>query len=149
MAIYNRPSSTGRSFIISVDEDTDDSFLLKSAFAAVELAVDLQSYNNLTELQEYLQCNDNNKLRLPKIIIVDVYFPGEMAMQTIMILKAHPSYRRIPVIILSGIDDPKAINEFYNIGASALIKKPTSCQQWKIMATILWEYWFVVTTLPT
>lgn len=149
MAIYNRPLPTIRPFIISVDEDIEDSFLLKSAFAAADLVVDLQSYHSLAELEAYLNCDDNSKIRLPKIIIVDMRFPGVMANQTIVTLKAHPYCRRIPIIMLSGMDDLQAINEFYDIGGSAFIKKPTSLENWKMIVTILWEYWFVVTTLST
>ena len=86
---------------------------------------------------------------LPKLILLDLYLPKrEHGQQLLRMLKAHPSFHRLPIIVLSYSDNPQDIKDMYQEGTNSYIVKPTEYGQWLGCFQTLKTYWWDAVTLP-
>ena len=60
----------------------------------------------------------------PAAILLDINMPGGTGMQTLRQLKANPASNAIPVIVVSGSDDPDLIKKLTLLGAADFLRKP-------------------------
>ena len=58
------------------------------------------------------------------LILLDINMPGLDGVEVLRQIKAHPTARRIPVIMLTTTDNPREINRCYELGCSVYITKP-------------------------
>lgn len=59
------------------------------------------------------------------LILLDINMPGGWSgLDVLGIIKADPSTRLIPVIMLTTTDDPRDVNRCYELGCSVYITKP-------------------------
>ncbi len=61
---------------------------------------------------------------LPNLILLDLQMPAGTGQSVISTLRSHVETKKIPIIILTALDDPKLEETFRNAGAQTLIKKP-------------------------
>ncbi|MDJ0738331.1 MAG: EAL domain-containing protein [Gammaproteobacteria bacterium] len=62
--------------------------------------------------------------RRPDIILLDVIMPGVSGYDVCRRLGADPATRQIPIIMVTGLDDPESIEQAYAAGADAFVTKP-------------------------
>jgi CheY-like chemotaxis protein len=60
----------------------------------------------------------------PNAVLLDVNMPGGTGLQTLRQLKASPDTKPIPVIVVSGSDDPELIKKLTQLGAEDFLRKP-------------------------
>lgn len=60
----------------------------------------------------------------PKAVVLDIAMPGGTGLEVIRKLKAMTKTNHIPLIVLTGSDDPKAADEVRELGADEFLKKP-------------------------
>ncbi len=108
-----------RILIVENDEDMEDVF--KEIFSsAMEQVFFYQETDDIFELIEKHQ---------PNIIILDYNLNGENGGELCKIIKKHPNYHRIPVLMLSAF--PKFIYENENVGYDAFVEKPFDVEELK------------------
>ena len=59
----------------------------------------------------------------PDLIILDLILPGKDGFQVLRELKAHPDFKRIPVIVLSNLGQDEEIKSALNLGAEDYLVK--------------------------
>jgi putative two-component system response regulator len=64
--------------------------------------------------------------RRPNLVLLDVDMPGASGFDVIRVLKSEPQTADIPVLFLSGLDDPAAQVEGLELGAADYVTKPIS-----------------------
>ena len=63
----------------------------------------------------------------PKLVLLDLMLPGQYdGFEVCRRLRAHPTTRSIPVIIISALDDPDSRAKATDAGANAYYTKPFS-----------------------
>jgi putative two-component system response regulator len=62
----------------------------------------------------------------PNLILLDIDMPGASGFDVIQVLKGEPDTADIPVLFLSGRDDPAAQIEGFELGAADYVAKPIS-----------------------
>ena len=58
------------------------------------------------------------------LVIMDVNMPIMMGSQALQIMRQHPVWRQVPVMMLSTSDDPDMIRNLKAMGANAFLTKP-------------------------
>lgn len=58
------------------------------------------------------------------LVLLDVLLPGMNGYQACAILRTYPDGKSIPIIVMTGLDDRKSIQEAYECGATDFITKP-------------------------
>lgn len=118
-------------FIILV---IDDSALLRKH---VEMVLGVRNYTILQaqSAQEGLNILKNEKVDL---IILDLELPDMHGTQVLKKIKNDPSIYRIPVLILSGTNNPELISNVLKGGASDFIQKPFNIEEF-VLKIDLWS----------
>lgn len=87
-------------------------------------------------------------VRLPTFILLDRQMPGLGGYQTLLRLKAHLVYRRVPVIMMSTLASNEDINACYQAGANSFVQKLVSIDGLSDQLGAICRYWFEVNQPP-
>jgi len=60
----------------------------------------------------------------PDVVLLDIMMPGMDGFQVCGALRSRPSGNRVPILIMTGLDDTESINLAYRTGATDFITKP-------------------------
>ena len=85
----------------------------------------------------------------PDIVFLDLNIPKIDGREVLRAIKHDNSLKRIPVVIVSGSDRPKDVNQAYDEQASAYIVKPVDPDEYFAAIRSIKELWFHVVALPT
>jgi CheY-like chemotaxis protein len=67
---------------------------------------------------------DSAKRERPDLILLDVMMPGMNGLETCRLLRAEPTIRDTPIILLTASDDPDLGAKGREVGATVTIRKP-------------------------
>ncbi|MGA7537997.1 MAG: EAL domain-containing protein [Steroidobacteraceae bacterium] len=70
-------------------------------------------------------------LRMPEIILLDVHMPDGDGYETCASIRALPGGERVPIIMVTGLDDSSSIDRAYEVGATDFVVKPIN---WTLLA---------------
>lgn len=85
----------------------------------------------------------------PDIVFLDLNIPKIDGREVLKAMKHDNSLKRIPVVIVSGSDRLKDVNQAYDEQASAYIVKPVDPDEYFAAIRSIKELWFHVVALPT
>ena len=139
--------------ILIADDDADDQYMIKQAFASINLNEKIHTVNDGVELLDYLQKKGKYKdetILQPKVILLDLNMPKKDGRECLREIKTNDKLKQIPIIIYSTSSNPDDISYAYENGASSYITKPYSYQELVKTMEIFKNYWFnvVKTSLP-
>jgi CheY-like chemotaxis protein len=77
---------------------------------------------------------------LPQIIVLDHNMPKRNGFQTLELLKAAPRFQNIPVMIYSTYIDQQLKNACYRKGASAVVTKPITKEDYNKMVEMFLSF---------
>ena len=144
-------SNTGRA-ILCVEDDPDDRLLAEMAYRDSGVVNLLEFVSDGEEALEYLRRVGRHANRAgndqPGIILLDLNMPGTDGRETLVVVKAAPALRRIPVVILTTSSAERDIATSYDQGANSYIVKPTAFTSLVRLFERLCNYWFEIGSLP-
>ena len=144
-------SNTGRA-ILCVEDDPDDRLLAEMAHRDSGVVNPLAFVADGDEALEYLRRVGRHANRAgngqPGIILLDLNMPGTDGRETLVIIKADPALRRIPVVILTTSSAERDVATSYDHGANSYIVKPTAFTSLVYLFKRLCDYWFEIGSLP-
>ncbi len=134
--------------ILIADDDEDDRQWL--AEALLGLPGQLQFVRDGEELMDCLHHRGSFAAERagPSLILLDLNMPKKDGRQALQEIKAHPQLRRIPVVILTTSQAEEDVLRSYELGASTVVRKPSSYQGFLDTMQTLARYWFEVAALP-
>lgn len=143
----------GRSQAILIVEDNDDDFFATMrAFKKADLANPVRRCTNGDQALDYLfrrgEFSDNGKAPRPGIVLLDLNLPGTDGRQVLRVVKADPSLKKIPVVVLTTSRARQDIEKCYADGANSYIQKPVNLEGFVQAIARLKEYWLEVAILP-
>lgn len=65
----------------------------------------------------------------PQIVLLDVGMPGGSGLHALEKLRGNVLTRSLPVIAISGMDDPLVSARLYDLGVDVFLKKPIDLEQ--------------------
>ncbi len=108
--------------MLVVEDNEHDSFLLTRQIERAHLNDCVTVVGNGTEALNLLM-----RLSAPPLaIFLDLKLPGLSGLQLLERLKKEPRLKSIPVIVMTGSDDPKDVEECKRLGVTAYLSKPIS-----------------------
>ncbi len=138
--------------ILLADDDPDDRQMTQEALAESRLANELHMVEDGEELLDYL--NRRNKYAdlvkepLPGLILLDLNMPRKDGREALKEIKAHPDFRRIPVVVLTTSKAEEDILRTYDLGVNSYITKPVTFDSMVDTIKVLGRYWFEIVELP-
>ena len=138
--------------ILMVEDDPNDVLLAQRAFQKIRIGNPLHIAGNGEEAIAYLsgkgEFADRAKFPLPVLILLDVKMPRKSGHEVLEWLKAQPTLKRIPVVMLTSSNDPSDVNRAYDLGVNSYLVKPLSFDGLNEIARALSLYWVVVNERP-
>ena len=138
--------------ILMAEDDEEDRMLAKEALEEARLANDLHFVGDGEEMMDYLlrrgQYADPALSPRPGLILLDLNMPKKDGREALREMKADPSLRQIPVVVLTSSRADEDICRSYDLGVNSYIAKPVTMNGLvEIMATLR-KYWFEIVELP-
>lgn len=139
--------------IVMADDDADDRLLTKEALEENRLDNDLRFVENGEELMDYLyhrnQYSNLESSPRPGFILLDLNMPKKDGREALKEIKADPSLRQIPIVVLTTSKAEEDIYRSYDLGASSFITKPVTFDSLVGIIKVIGAYWLDVVELPT
>jgi chemotaxis family two-component system response regulator Rcp1 len=84
----------------------------------------------------------------PDLILLDLRLPRISGHEVLQEIKEHPSFRRIPVVIMTSSDDEKDVAKAYDGHANCFITKPVDIDKFIDAVRSIEDFWLTVVHLP-
>ncbi|MVM34025.1 response regulator [Spirosoma sp. HMF4905] len=136
---------TSGSQICIVDDAADYLFLLGELFSHYFPAYSVSFFADGDEFLAALPYLNP----LPRLILLDRHMPHLGGHQTLLGLKEHATYKKIPVVMMSADASADEINGCYEAGANSFIAKAANLDTLKDVLERLCRYWLEMNRTPT
>ncbi|MEC4807049.1 MAG: response regulator [Jaaginema sp. PMC 1079.18] len=131
--------------ILMIEDDPNDVDLTYRAIRRAKLSLNITTFDNAEEGLAYL---DDEAIALPDLILLDLKLPRMSGREFLQVLKNHPQYKAIPVVILTSSDRDEDILQSYNLGVNAYVTKPVGLAGFIKIIESLNDFWFTIVKLP-
>ena len=128
-------SNTSKNFLV-VEDNPDDSLLIKRAFAATH-SCHAFVCRNLSEAKDYIRGSGmyatREKFPFPNAVICDMHLGLESAVDFLKWIKASEAFRSMPVFVLSGTASTRECALARDLGAAEVLRKPAKFEDLRSM----------------
>jgi CheY-like chemotaxis protein len=111
--------------------------VLKQQYPDAELEIIMNGEQALDWIQRFRPDPDQTLL----LILMDLTIPRMSGLDLISEFKGHAHLRGVPIVILSGSDNPDAIKSAYASGASGYVVKPGTSVEMRGLLRKTLDYW--------
>ena len=115
--------------VLYADDDSDDKAWVSDACKSLNSSLDVQFLGNGKDVLRYL--DRLGPQNLPSLIVLDLNKPEMDGRQTLKVLKEHPTYKNIPVVIVTTSSNKMDRDICNRLGASKFLTKPDSHREWQ------------------
>lgn len=138
--------------ILLADDDIDDRLMAKDAMEECRLVNEIRFVTDGEELLDYLHHlgryeNPADSPR-PCMILLDLNMPRKDGREALKEIKADPSLRSIPIVILTTSKAEEDVIRTYDLGVNSYITKPVTFGGLVDVMKTLGKYWFEIVDLP-
>lgn len=138
--------------ILLADDDEEDRMLACDALVESRLSNDTYCVTDGEDLMDYLRHEGKYiapaAAPRPGLILLDLNMPKKDGREALREIKADPSLRQIPIIILTTSKADEDIVRSYDSGASSFISKPVTFEGLVEVMKGLGRYWVEIVDLP-
>lgn len=136
--------------LLVVDNDADQWAIIDSALARSFPEAEPVWVADPDQALSYLDQVARTGKKLPQLVVQELYLPHRVDGQALIrAIKSHPSYRLIPVVVLSHSREEEDILDAYDQGVASFITKPATDPEWLACFSTFRRYWLgSVTLLP-
>ena len=139
------PPSTPPLRIVHIDDNSDDSDLLKQAMEQAECPFECRIFDSGEAALSYLlgECVD-----LPNLVILDLHLPGMDGHEILQEIRRQPRTSLIPVVIFSATESRVDVAKAYALRANSFIRKPSNLADLMEIAVATLQFWSRATEVP-
>lgn len=143
------PDQAAHLHVLLIEDDEASILLTQKAFNACTHHITLTVMRDGEGLFPYLhKATTSHPFLRPDIILLDLNLPKTNGLSILKRIKNTPTYADIPVVILTGMINPKDKCECYKAHASGYITKPLDFSVFQANIDIFAEYWAHTVVLP-
>ena len=138
--------------ILLVEDNPDDEALTLRAFKKNKIMNEVAVARDGAEALDYLFCRGAYASRdpgaLPAITLLDLKLPKVDGLEVLKQIRANPSTRLLPVVVLTSSREEQDLINSYALGANSYIRKPVDFNQFIDAVRNLELYWLVLNEGP-
>lgn len=142
----------GEPLILMVDDDPNDRFLLRRAFAKAGVANPVFELDSGAAAVAYLQGDppyaDRFAHPFPAILLLDLNMPNVDGFAVLKWIKDKLPVDGLLIVVLSRLDEIKNINRAYQLGANSFLTKPGNSTELEELIRSFNEYWLIRNRRP-
>jgi CheY-like chemotaxis protein len=145
----NSPESA---VILLVEDQEDDIFLIRKAFAKAGLSNPIYVVRNGEEAVAYLMGDrpftNRSEYPLPDLILLDLKMPRLDGFETLSWIRRQPGIRSIPVVVLTSSEELRDVNRAYSLGANSFLVKRMDFENSIQLSRTIHEFWIKASKRP-
>jgi chemotaxis family two-component system response regulator Rcp1 len=128
--------------ILLVEDNMGDIRLIEEALQEAPIRSQVSIVRDGTEALAYLRREGAyaNAAR-PDLILLDLFLPGEDGRGVLAAVRADPSLKHIPVVMLTNSREEPDKIEAYDLGANLFFRKPTELHEYSALVQALVRFW--------
>jgi CheY-like chemotaxis protein len=135
--------------ILIVDDDQDCRMLIRDAICESKVSNRVFEVCDGREALDFLhQRGKWASAPKPGLIYLDIEMPGMNGQQVLEAIKANPSLRDIPVVMITGVSDEMQMRKAAEAGANSYTLKPASAEQFLRTVLTSTNYWLTIHQYP-
>ncbi|MDJ1171223.1 response regulator [Roseofilum sp. BLCC_M154] len=135
--------------ILMIEDNSAHVRLIQEGFKKMTEPYQIQSVGNGVDAIAYLRSEPPFTERiLPDLVLLDLNLPRKNGREVLAEIKADPTLKHIPVLILSTSQRPEDIQETYNLHANCYLHKPSNLKQLFHLVEQIEVFWFRTVSLP-
>ena len=137
--------------IMIADDNEDHVFLAVRALQDLNggTHLEIQAVHDGAEALAYINGEGQFTGRtLPHLILLDIKMPKVDGLEVLRTLKENPTFRVIPVVMLSASERPEDVDASYKLGANSYVTKPAGVGEFREGIAQLKHYWTQLSSLP-
>jgi two-component system response regulator len=138
--------------ILLVEDNPDDEALTLRAFQKNKIRNEVVVVRDGAEALDYLFCRGAYASRdpgaHPAITLLDLKLPKVDGLEVLKQIRANPSTRLLPVVVLTSSREEQDLINSYALGANSYIRKPVDFNQFIDAVRNLELYWLVLNEGP-
>lgn len=118
---------SNKELVILIAEDDDGhAELIQSGLVESGVCNEIIRFSNGEETWDFLLQSKNNRIKHCKhyLLLLDIHMPQMDGVEVLRLIKSDNKLKEMPVIMLTTTDDPREVEECYQIGCNIYITKP-------------------------
>lgn len=138
-----------RPVILLVEDNAADLRLAQEVLKETQLVHELLVARDGEEAMQILRRQGNHaQAARPDLVLLDLNLPRKHGREVLAEIKADPSLKCIPVLILSTSKAESDVRACYESHANCFLTKPVSIDEFGRLAGLIRDFWFGVVQLP-
>lgn len=135
--------------VLLVEDNPGDVDLTREALEGGKLRVNLSVANDGIEALDFLRRRGSHTgAPRPDIVLLDLNLPGKDGREVLAEMKADPSLKRIPVIVLTTSQAEEDVARAYDNHANCFISKPVDVDNFVEVVKTFEDFWLTIVKLP-
>jgi len=134
--------------IVLIEDNQDHAKILRWAFEQTDWPASITFFPDGESAMEHLRSAGKRQAPSPDLIFLDLNLPKMDGRDILRSLKADPSTRDVPVLVLSSSDREEDVRKAYELGASTYISKSVVLNELRSSLQSILEYWSRIAKLP-
>jgi CheY-like chemotaxis protein len=135
--------------VLLVEDDPGDVVIAQEALKASSLQSRLTVVADGVEAMAYLRHEDGyHDVERPDLILLDLNLPRKSGHEVLAEVKADPSLRRIPVVVLTTSGAVEDVERSYDLHANVFVTKPVDFDHFATVVKQIDDFFLSVAKLP-
>lgn len=131
--------------VFHVNDSTDDQVLFQTACKSARVPfhwhVAESAERGMSYLDSLVSMNHKQPVRWPDLVILDLVLPGLSGLKVLEHIRQTPEIQMLPVIVLTGHQEPELMEQALKLGANAYHMKPPDFVAWVEFVRVLYNVW--------
>ena len=131
-------------WILVLEDDANDTWLLQRALTRLGIRkfhFVRDGEEGIAYLSGHAEYSDRQRYPIPGLIITDLKMPMRDGLEVLKWLRQHPTFRKIPTLVLTSSTAEKDVASAYGFGANSYMVKPTVSEDLEKLGRVIREYW--------
>ena len=138
--------------ILIVEDNLDQLRLMTEVLQSGRISNEVHSVTTGEEAIAFLSGEsaycDRTVYPLPCLLLLDLKLPRISGFEVLEWVRAHPVFRTLPVVVLTGSHDSEDIERAYQLGANSYLLKPFKMEELRAVVKSINAYWVILAQKP-